>query len=97
MIGVNEVGSTKEIEQAILSLFRALKKETKQRLEDGRKEPNHLDLMSDLTNFMSEHGISEATGSTEQERFHKKWDGIISSGMTTDLNWLNPMAHKMLP
>ena len=65
MIGVNEVGSTKEIEQAILSLFRALKKETKQRLEDGRKEPTHLDLMSDLTNFMSEHGISEATGSTE--------------------------------
>ena len=53
--------------------------------------------MSDLTNFMSEHGISEATGSTEQEKFHKKWDGIISSGMTTDLNWLNPMAHKMLP
>ena len=36
-----------------------------------------LDLMSDLTHLMSDKGVSEMTGSTEQEKFHKKWDGII--------------------
>ena len=77
MIGVHEVGSTKETEQAILTLFRALRRETKQRLEEGEREQVPLDLMSDLTHLMSDKGVSEMTGSTEQEKFHKKWDGII--------------------
>ena len=33
----------------------------------------------------------------EQEKFHKKWDKIIQSGMQQDITFLNPMAHKMLP
>ena len=42
--------------------------------------------------------MSELTGMTEQDLFHRKWERIINSGMDKDdLTFLNPMASKMLP
>ena len=40
-------------------------------------------MVSDLTYFYSDKAYSELTGETDQERFHKRWDKIIQSGMTT--------------
>ena len=66
-------------------------------MHENNKGNWQSDLASDISYFQSEKVLSELTGSTEQERFHKKWDKIIQSGMTTDLTYLNPMAHKLLP
>ena len=57
-----------------------------------------LDMISDMSHFVSEKGVSEITGATEQEMFHRRWEKIINSGMEKeDLTFLNPMASKMLP
>ena len=90
-------GATRETEEIILSLFSSLRRERKHRLQEHNKGQVQSDLASDLSYFYSEKACTELTGETEQERFHKKWDKIIQSGMTTDLTHLNPMAHKMLP
>ena len=55
-------------------------------------------MISDMSRFASDKGVSEITGSTEQEIFHRKWEKIINSGMEKeDFTFLNPMASKMLP
>ena len=54
-------------------------------------------MVSDLSRFNSDKGVSELTGATEQELFHRRWEKIINSGMEKeDLTFLNPMASKML-
>ena len=54
-------------------------------------------MVSDLSKFNSDQGVSELTGSTEQELFHRKWEKVINSGMEKeDLTFLNPMASRML-
>ena len=55
-------------------------------------------MVSDLSHFASDKGVSELTGVTEQELFHRRWEKIINSGMESeDLTFLNPMASRMLP
>ena len=55
-------------------------------------------MVSELSRITSDKGISELTGATEQEMFHRRWEKIINSGMEKeDLTFLNPMASKMLP
>ena len=54
-------------------------------------------MVSDLSKFQTDRGVSELTGATEQEIFHRRWERIISSGMEKDdLTFLNPMASWML-
>ena len=56
------------------------------------------DMISEMSHLQSDKGISELTGLTEQDIFHRKWEKIINSGMEKDdLTFLNPMASKMLP
>lgn len=55
-------------------------------------------MVSELSRFNSDKGVSELTGITEQDLFHRRWEKIINSGMEKeDLTFLNPMASKMLP
>lgn len=54
-------------------------------------------MVSDLSKYNSDRGVSELTGLSEQELFYRKWERVISSGMEKeDLTFLNPMASKML-
>ena len=96
------VGGVKQIEEAILEQYRALKREEKsnRRSDEASGNKNNLmsDMMSDLSQLNSDKGISELTGTTEQEVFYRKWEKIINSGMEKeDLTFLNPMASRMLP
>ena len=96
------VGGVKQIEEAILEQYRALKREDKsnRRSDEASGNKNNLmsDMMSDLSQLNSDKGISELTGTTEQEVFYRKWEKIINSGMEKeDLTFLNPMASRMLP
>ena len=95
-------GGLRQIEEALLEKYRALKRGDR----DSRREDessiggNQLafDMLSDLSHLTSDKGVSELTGTTEQEIFHKKWEKIINSGMEKeDLTFLNPMASRMLP
>jgi len=54
-------------------------------------------MLSDMSYFASEKGLSELTSSTDHERFYNKWEKIISSGMQEDHRQLNPMATRILP
>ena len=94
---MTEAGAnTRETEEIILSLFGSLRRERKQRLNENNKGHIQSDLASDISYFQTD-AFSELTGESEQEKFHKKWDKIIQSGMQQDITFLNPMAHKMLP
>lgn len=95
------IGGVKQIEEAILDSYRGLKREDREtrRMDEASSNGNNLvsDMVSDLSRFNSDKGISELTGVTEQEVFHRKWEKIINSGMEReDLTFLNPMASKML-
>ena len=54
-------------------------------------------MLSDISYFATEKGRSELTTSTDHERFHNKWEGVIGSGYHNDHSNLNPMAVWMLP
>lgn len=55
------------------------------------------DMVSDLSKYNTDRGVSELTGMTEQDLFHRRWEKVINSGMEKeDLTFLNPMASKML-
>ena len=97
-IGV-PVGGIKSIEEGILALFRELRNDDYKNNNTVRDENNlKSDMLSDMSYLMSDRGISEITGSTQHEYFHRKWDKIIQSGMGhDDLTFLNPMASRMLP
>ena len=71
------VVSTRETEEIILSIFESLRRERKKKLDEINKGYGQSDLVSDFSYFQSEQALSELTGSTEQERFHKKWEKII--------------------
>ena len=86
----------------MLEQYRALKRDDKayRREDEKSANSNHLagDMVSELSRITSDKGISEITGATEQEMFHRRWEKIINSGMEKeDLTFLNPMASKMLP
>ena len=67
-------------------------------MSDASANKLAFDMISDMSHFVSDKGVSEITGSTEQEMFHRRWEKIINSGMEKeDLTFLNPMASKMLP
>ena len=63
------VGGVKQIEEAILEQYRALKREDKsnRRSHEASGNKNNLmsDMMSDLSQLNSDKGISELTGTTE--------------------------------
>ena len=63
------VGGVKQIEEAILEQYRALKREEKsnRRSDEASGNKNNLmsDMMSDLSQLNSDKGISELTGTTE--------------------------------
>ena len=54
-------------------------------------------MLSDISYFASEKGLSQLTSETDNERFFDKWEKIISSGMQEDHRNLNPMAVWILP
>jgi hypothetical protein len=39
------------------------------------------DMISDMSYFTSEKGLSELTSASDHERFYNKWEKVISSGM----------------
>ena len=86
----------------MLEQYRALKRDDKAYRREDEKSANSNqlagDMVSELSRITSNQGISELTGATEQEMFHRRWEKIINSGMEKeDLTFLNPMASKMLP
>ena len=78
-----------------------MKREDKDRRreEEASANGNQLagDMFSEISRLNSDKGVSELTGETEQQIWHRKWEKIINSGMEKDdLTFLNPMASKML-
>jgi len=47
-------------------------------------------MLSDMSYFASEKGLSELTSSTDHERFYNKWEKIISSGMQDTIGSSTP-------
>ena len=95
-------GGVRQIEEALLEQYRALRREDKSRKREDEVSCNTnrlaSDMVSELSYLQSDRGISDMTGETQQERFHRKWEKIINSGMDKeDLTFLNPNASLMLP
>ena len=100
-IGI-EAGGIRQVEAALLEQYRALKRDEREhrqeKMSDASANKLAFDMISDMSHFVSDKGVSEITGSTEQGMFHRRWEKIINSGMEKeDLTFLNPMASKMLP
>lgn len=69
-IGINGVGGIRQIEEALLEQYRALKREDRDRRrdDDASVNGNQLasDMLSEMSRLNSDKAISELTGETEQ-------------------------------
>jgi len=81
------------IETEVLNDYNYLRAKTR---KDNERAKSSLSNSFSL-DATPESGISMISGESDSDRFYRKWEKIIKSGMESDTSSLNPYAVQMLP